>query len=337
MSKSPLLEKVRDRMRLHHYSLRTEESYIQWIKRYILFHGKRHPAEMGEPEITAFLTFLAVKKDVAASTQNQALAAILFLYKQVLNQELDWMDDIVRARRPARIPEVLTPEQVRALLKQLTGVHQLVARLLYGTGMRLMEAIRLRVGDINFGYRQITVRSGKGEKDRVTVLPDSLINPLQVHLARVRSLHERDLAEGFGRVYLPHALERKYPNANRESRVAVAVRVSVDEALRGSHLACHPPPSFGREKSATSHQAGGSSSGLSGARDFSHLPALFCHPSARKRTGHPYRSGIARSRRRENHHDLHARAQTRRARGKKSAGPDGVAATRHGAPTRWNS
>lgn len=216
MSKSPLLEKVRDQMRVHHYSLRTEESYVQWIKRFILFHGKRHPAEMGEQEITAFLTYLAVKKNVAASTQNQALSAILFLYKKILNQDLDWMDGIVRAKRPQRIPEVLTPEQVRALLKQLTGTHQLIARLLYGTGMRLMEAIRLRVRDINFGYRQITVRSGKGEKDRVTILPDSLINPLQVHLARVRAVHARDLEEGYGRVYLPYALERKYKNASRE-------------------------------------------------------------------------------------------------------------------------
>ena len=242
MSKSPLLEQVRNHMRVHHYSLRTEEAYIDWIKRFILFHGKRHPAEMGEQEITAFLTHLAVAKNVAGSTQNQALAAILFLYKQVLKQDLDWMDGIVRAKRPARIPEVLVPDEVKALLKQLTGTHQLIARLLYGTGMRLMEAIRLRVGDINFGYRQITVRSGKGDKDRVTVLPDSLINPLQVHLTRVRSLHERDLAEGFGRVYLPHALERKYPNASREWRwqyVFPSMKRSEDpvsRAIRRHHL-----------------------------------------------------------------------------------------------------
>jgi len=216
MSKSPLLEKVRERMRVLRYSLRTEESYIHWIRRFIIFHGKRHPTEMGEQEITAFLTHLAVAKNVAGSTQNQALAAILFLYKQVLNRELDWMDDIVRAKRPVHIPEVLTPAQVKALLRQLTGTHQLVARLLYGTGMRLMEAIRLRVRDINFGYRQITVRSGKGDKDRVTVLPDSLVNPLQVHLGRVRAIHRQDLEEGYGSVYLPYALERKYKNASRE-------------------------------------------------------------------------------------------------------------------------
>ena len=216
MSKPRLFEQVRDQMRLHHYSLRTEETYLHWIKRYILFHGKRHPAEMGEQEITAFLTHLAVDKNVAASTQNQALAAVLFLYKKVLNQELEWMEGIVRAKRPARIPEVMSPQQVMALLRELKGTHQLIARLLYGTGMRLMEAICLRVRDINFDYRQITVRSGKGGKDRVTVLPDSLMNPLKIHLSRVRTLHKTDLAEGYGRVYLPHALDRKYQNADRE-------------------------------------------------------------------------------------------------------------------------
>jgi integrase len=157
-----------------------------------------------------------VDKNVAASTQNQALSAILFLYKEVLEQELGWLDDVIRAKRSVHVPEVLSPEQVRRLLAQLDGTYQLVARLLYGTGMRLMEAIRLRVQDVDFHYRQITVRDGKGHKDRVTVLPDSLIQPLQVHLARVKELHKKDLAEGFGRVYLPYALTEKYPNAGRE-------------------------------------------------------------------------------------------------------------------------
>lgn len=216
MDKPRLLDQVRDALRVRHYSIRTEASYLQWIKRFILFHHKRHPLEMGEQEITAFLTHLAVDKHVAPSTQNQALAAILFLYKEVLEQELDWMDGIVRAKRPTRIPEVLSPEQVSRLLGQIEGMHQLIARLLYGTGMRLMEAVRLRVGDVDFHYRQITVRNGKGNKDRVTVLPDSLISPLKEHLARVKAWHEKDLAEGFGGVYLPYALERKYPNAVRE-------------------------------------------------------------------------------------------------------------------------
>lgn len=171
---------------------------------------------MGEQEITAFLTHLAADKHVAASTQNQALSAILFLYKQVLELELGWLDNVIRAKRGTHVPEVLSPDQVRRLLGQLEGIHQLVARLLYGTGMRLMEGIRLRVQDMDYHYRQITVRNGKGNRDRVTVLPDSLIQPLQDHLARVKELHKKDIAEGYGRVYLPHALAEKYPNAPRE-------------------------------------------------------------------------------------------------------------------------
>ena len=216
MDKPRLLDQVRDALRVRHYSLRTEETYLQWIKRFILFHNKRHPMEMGEQEITAFLTYLAVDKHVAPSTQNQALSALLFLYKEVLDQELEWMDDIVRARRTERIPEVLSPDQVRQLINQLVGTHQLMTRLLYGTGMRLMEVVRLRVRDVDFHYRQITVRSGKGNKDRVTVLPASLFEPLKAHLTRVKALHVKDLAEGGGHVFLPYALARKYPSADRE-------------------------------------------------------------------------------------------------------------------------
>jgi integron integrase len=216
MENPRLLDQVRDALRVRHYSLRTEDSYLQWIKRFILFHKKRHPRDMGEQEITAFLTHLAVDKNVAASTQNQALSAILFLYKDVLKHKLSWLDNVVRAKRSVHVPEVLSPDQVRRLLGQLDGVHQLVAQLLYGTGMRLMEGIRLRVQDVDFHYRQITVRDGKGSKDRVTVLPDALIQPLKARLARVKDLHMKDLAEGYGRVYLPHALAEKYPNAPRE-------------------------------------------------------------------------------------------------------------------------
>jgi integron integrase len=216
MENPRLLDQVRDALRVRHYSLRTEASYLQWIKRFILFHKKRHPRDMGEQEITAFLTHLAVDKNVAASTQNQALSAILFLYKDVLLHELGWLDNVIRAKRSVHVPEVLSPDQVRRLLGQLDGVHQLVAQLLYGTGMRLMEGIRLRVQDVDFHYRQITVRDGKGSKDRVTVLPDALIQPLKARLVRVKDLHKKDLSEGFGRVYLPHALAEKYPNAPRE-------------------------------------------------------------------------------------------------------------------------
>lgn len=216
MKKPRLLDQTRDALRVRHYSLRTEATYIQWIRRFILFHGKRHPSEMGEREITAFLTDLAVNRQVAASTQNQALAAILFLYKEVLERELDWMDGMVRAKRPQRIPEVLSPEQVRKLIDQLQGTYRLMAQLLYGTGMRLMETVRLRVRDVDFHYRQITVRNGKGGKDRVTVLPGSLLEPLKLHLLRVKALHDQDLSEGCGHVYLPYALTRKYPSADRE-------------------------------------------------------------------------------------------------------------------------
>jgi integron integrase len=216
MNKPRLLDQVRDALRVRHYSLRTEASYLQWIRRFILFHDKRHPMDMGERDITAFLTSLAVEKHVAPSTQNQALAAILFLYKEILGRELDWMGDIVRAKRTQRVPEVLAPEQVRQLISQLEGIHQLLARLLYGTGMRLMEALRLRVRDLDFHYRQVSVRNGKGGKDRVTVLPESLGQPLREQLVRAKAVHDKDLAEGFGRVYLPYALARKYPAADRE-------------------------------------------------------------------------------------------------------------------------
>jgi integron integrase len=216
MGQPRLLDQVRDAIRLRHYSHRTEQAYVYWIRRYILFHKKRHPAEMGEAEITAYLSYLATSKNVAAATQNQALSAILFLYKEVLKLELEWLDNVVRATRPKRLPVVMTRETVARVIKEMHGTQQLVARLMYGSGMRVMETIRLRVKDINFDYRQVIVRSGKGDKDRATVLPESLIEPLQAHLVRVKELHELDLAEGYGRTWLPHALARKYPNADRE-------------------------------------------------------------------------------------------------------------------------
>ena len=211
-----LLDQVRSAIRVRHYSLRTETAYLQWIKRYILFHGKRHPVEMGEPEVTKFLSWLATERKVAPSTQNQALSAILFLYKHVLNIELEWLDDVVRAKRPAHVPVVLTRSEVRALISSIRGVNNLIANLLYGTGMRLTEGLRLRIQDIDFDYRQIIIRSGKGNKDRHTVLPEKLISPLQEQIEYALQIHERDIADGFGEVYLPYALARKYPNAARE-------------------------------------------------------------------------------------------------------------------------
>lgn len=214
--KPKLLDQVREQIRLRHYSIRTETVYLEWVKRFIRFHKYRHPQEMGAAEVEAFLSDLAVRRDVSASTQNQALSAILFLYKQVLQVELPWMDGVIRARRPQRLPVVLTREEVASVLAQLDGTLWLVASLLYGSGMRLMEVLRLRVKDVEFARCEILIRDGKGQKDRVTMLPRKLVAPLQLHLERVRALHAKDLQEGFGRANLPHALARKYPNAAAE-------------------------------------------------------------------------------------------------------------------------
>jgi integron integrase len=212
----PFLELCRQKIRLKHYSLRTEQAYLDWIKRFILFHGKRHPAELGAPEVEAFLTHLAVHRGVSASTQNQAKSALLFMYKEVLGTELPWLDHVERAKTPQRLPVVLTQDEVAAVLKRLDGVHRLVGRLLYGTGMRIMEGMRLRVKDVEFTRREILVRDGKGQKDRVAMLPDRIAEPLQQQMAEARTLHNRDLAAGRGEAYLPDALSRKYPNAARE-------------------------------------------------------------------------------------------------------------------------
>lgn len=193
-----------------------EDSYIGWIKRFIYFQKKRPPAQMGEPEVTAFLNHLAVERDVAAATQNQALSALLFLYKEVLAQPLPWLDGLARAKRPAHLPTVLTVDEVRRILGGMKGDKWLMANLLYGAGLRLRECLRLCVKDIDFGYRQILVREGKGGKDRVTMLPLSIVAPLQEHLERAKLLHQRDVAEGFGDVELPDALHRKYPRAAYE-------------------------------------------------------------------------------------------------------------------------
>lgn len=214
--KPKLLDQVRAAIRAKHYSHRTEEAYTQWIRRFVLFHNKRHPAEMGEYEINQFLTHLAVKENVAASTQNQALCGILFLYREVLNREIGDIGAVTWAKKPKRLPVAFTREEVKAILSHLSGKHWLMASLLYGAGLRLIECLKLRVKDIEFGYNQIIVRDGKGQKDRVTVLPKSLKEPLRRHLEEVKKLHEADLKQGHGVVDLPGALARKYPNAGRE-------------------------------------------------------------------------------------------------------------------------
>ena len=211
-SPSPFLESVRDAIRVRHYSIRTEQAYLGWIKRFILFHGKRHPSEMGAREVTAFLTSLAVDRQVAPSTQNQALNALVFLYRVVLERELEGID-AVRAKQPQKVPVVLTQDEVARLLRELDGVFWLAACLMYGSGLRVMETVRLRVQDVDFPHKAIIVRDGKGAKDRVVTLADELVVPLQRHLLAVRNTHEKDLADGFGAVWLPHALARKYPDA----------------------------------------------------------------------------------------------------------------------------
>lgn len=212
-----LLDQVRARIRVLHYSIRTEQAYLDWIKRYIRFHDKQHPRDLSAQHLERFLTHLAVDRNVAASTQNQAKSALLFLYKEVLSIELPWLDDVTQARVPKRLPVVLTRAEVDAVLKRLAPpIHRLVGGLLYGSGLRLMEALRLRVKDIDFSRNELIVRDGKGFKDRVTMLPQALSGPLQVHLESVHTLHRSDLADGFGEVYLPYALSRKYPNASRE-------------------------------------------------------------------------------------------------------------------------
>jgi len=211
-----LLDRVRETIRRKYYSRRTEEAYVHWIRRFIYFTGKRHPATLGEPEVTAFLSDLAVNRRVAAATQNQALSAVLFLYKEVLAQELGWLDGIQRASRPPRLPTVLTHDEVARMLSVMIGTRWLLASLMYGSGLRVIECLRLRVKDVDLSYRQILVRDGKGEKDRVTVLPAALIEPLRLHLGRVRLLHSADLTAGYGEVHLPYALSRKYPRAGKE-------------------------------------------------------------------------------------------------------------------------
>jgi integron integrase len=208
-----LLDQVRNTLRRRRYSLRTEKVYVHWIRRFILFHGKRHPRDMGSDEVTWFLSDMARRLNVAASTQNQALSALLFLYTQVLDVKLPWLDQVERAKRPARLPTVLTQAEVRLVLSHLDGARWLMASLMYGAGLRLMECLALRVKDLVFERGQLIVRDGKGARDRVTMLPSALAPVLAAHLDRVRTLHEGDLRQGLGRVVLPFALERKYPNA----------------------------------------------------------------------------------------------------------------------------
>ncbi len=213
---SPFLEKVRGAIRLRHYSIRTEKAYLSWIKQFIIFNNKRHPKELGDVEVSLFLTYLAQKRHVAAATQNQALNALVFMYRHVLDKPVGELQSVVRAKKPKRLPVVMSQQEVALLLSHLSGLHWLIGCLMYGSGLRLMESIRLRIKDIDFPHRAIYVRDGKGAKDRVVTLADELLVPLSRHFEYVKTLHERDVAEGYGRVYLPFALDKKYPNAAQE-------------------------------------------------------------------------------------------------------------------------
>ena len=241
-----LLDRVRDRCRVRHLSLSTEHAYVGWIRRFILCHNKRHPLEMGAAEVSAFLTHLAVNGHVAASTQNQALSALLFLYREVLEKDFGWLEDVVRAKKPKRLPVVFTPNEAMEIIEQLQGVRWLMGLQLYGGGLRLMECLRLRVKDLDFERLQVTVREGKGDKDRVTLLPEAIVEPLQQHLTHVRQAHEQALREGYGSVELPYALARKYPHADREwgwQYVYSAAQPSIDPRS-GAHRRHHLDPSY---------------------------------------------------------------------------------------------
>ncbi len=211
-----LLDQVRETIRTMHYSYRTEKTYIDWIKRFIMFHEKRHPNEMGADEVQAYITYLANERKVAASTQNQALSAILFLYKNIIQKEIVFPSDIIRSRRPKRLPVVLSHQEAMIVINKMSGTTKLVAQILYGSGLRISECLRLRIKDLDFANHQIMVRDGKGENDRATVLPDSLMSDLKSQIEIARLIHKKDLKEGFGEVSLPYALAKKYPNAPKE-------------------------------------------------------------------------------------------------------------------------
>jgi integron integrase len=306
-----LLDQVRATIRLRGMSYQTEKTYADWIKRFILFHNKRHPKEMGAPEIRDFLAHLVNDRNVAASTQNQALHSILFLYREVLQIELPPLGDLQPAKKPEKLPVVFTREEVQAILAQMTGLKGLMASLLYGTGVRLSELLRLRVKDIDFTQNQITVREGKGGKDRVTMLPQSLKEPLRQHLVKVKQAHEVDLREGFGKVELPYALEKKYPQAATEWKwqyVFVAPKRSIDPRTkieRRHHLDPSVLPQSGERSNAQGrdHQA----------RKLPHLPSQLRDASAGSRPRHPHGAGTARPRGCQHDDGLHARAECGRA------------------------
>jgi integron integrase len=300
-----LLDEVRRVLRLHHYSIHTERSYVEWIVRFVRFHGMRSRDHLfpAEPKIEAFLTDLAVHRNVAAATQNQAMNALVFLYKRVLNQVMERRIDAVRADKKINVPVVMTREEVASVLSLMDGIPQLVAKLLYGSGLRIMEAIRLRIKDIDYQMKQLTVRAGKGDKDRYTTFPATLTPLLQNHLAGVKTRHQRDLAQGYGDVYLPHALARKSPHSSKAwgwQYVFPARNLSVDprSGLTRRH---HVDPSVHQQ----GHQGGGPPRRLDEAYQRPYLSSFLRHPPAATRHRHPHHSAPARAHGSCHYHDLY--------------------------------
>lgn len=313
-----LLDQVRDHLRVKHYSIRTEQTYLDWIRRYIYFHNKQHPQSRGAAEVESFLTHLAVVGKVSASTQNQAKSALLFLYREVLAIQLPWLDKVTQAKAPKRLPVVLTVSGVHALLSALRGTHWLITSLLYGSGLRLMEAIRLRVKDIDFPRREIIVREGKGFKDRVTMLPEAVTAPLKPHLAKVRILHDEDLAHGFGEVYLPFALDKKYPHAGREwgwQYVFPSRNLSVDP--RSAKTRRHHVDEKGVQRAVKQAVRDTGLVKLATPHTWRHF---LCHASVAVGLRYSYRAGTAGPQRCVDDHDLRPRAEQGRTRGVQSAG-----------------
>ena len=305
-----LLDQLRDKIRVKHYSIRTESAYVDWTRRFILFHGKRHPRDLGSNHVEAFLTHLAVERKVAASTQGQAKSALLFLYREVLGVALPWLDNVEKAKMPARLPVVLSQGEVHALLDELSGTPGLMARLMYGTGMRLMECLRLRVKDVDFVRHEIMVREGKGARDRVTMLPESIhcgtaactsVESAEAASARL----EQGIWGGVSAV----CLGAKVPSC--WSRMALAVRVPIQNDIDRSSIRCEASPSRRREIGSTVDAAGASKHWTHETSDSAHTAPLLCHTFARGRVRHSDRSGVARSQGRIHDDDLHARAESR--------------------------
>jgi len=299
------LDQVRNALRVRHYSLRSEKAYVGWIRRFILYHQKRHPDSMGVDEVNAFLTHLAVDGHVSVSTQNQALAALLFLYQTMIKRPLPVLDGVIRASKPKRLPVVMTREEVRAVLANLDGLPWIVGTLLYGTGMRLLECLRLRVKDIDFERSLIVIREAKGDRDRRTMLPAIVSGALRDHLQQVRALHVEDLAEGYGAVWLPHALERKYPQAPREwgwQYVFPASALSIDP--RSGRKARHH---LGEQVIQRAVRRASVEAGLT-----AHVPAFVCYAPAGRWKRHPNGAGVVGTCGRQDDHDLHACAQSGR-------------------------